>query len=261
MFQRFLNKQTQVTLTLINSQLIEQSLMFNRANVIIYLLALMPFMASSKITVFSENLSGYQYYDEHGEFVGQNYDVVKKALALAEIEYELNVLPWSLAYNGVLRDANACIFSLARLPMREPKFHWVGKLSGFSAYFYALPEKQIKIDSISAAKQFKTAVIENNFSHHFLSQHGFKTGAQLLVIENVDKLFHIMRQRKDLLDLVVLNETQYTSKRQLDGSTPKLSKVFKVGEEVTSLYFACNINMPPEMVSKLTSGFAQTNPN
>ncbi|MDE3270986.1 hypothetical protein [Pseudoalteromonas sp. G4] len=234
--------------------------MFNRYTVFISLLALMPFMAFGKITVFSENLSGYQYHNEHGAFVGPNFERVKKALAKANVEYELNVLAWSLAYNGVLRDPNACIFSLARLPMREPNFQWIAKLSRFTAYFYALPEKHISLDSIIAAKNYKTAVIENNFSHHYLKQHGFELGAQLLVIENVDKLFHIMRQRKNLLDLIVLNETQYKTKRQLDTTTPQLTKVLKINQDATSLYFACNKGMDEEMVNKLKLGFANTNP-
>ncbi|AIY67038.1 hypothetical protein [Pseudoalteromonas piratica] len=234
--------------------------MFKRFIAIFLLIAFVPFSALGKIIVFSENLTGYQYYNEHGDFVGPNFSKVEKALKRANIEYELNVLPWSLAYNGVMREANACIFSLARLPMREPKFQWVAKLSRFSAYFYALPEKQIKLDSISAAKNYKTAVIENNFSHHFLTQHGFELGAQLLVIENVDKLFHIMRQRKNLLDLIVLNETQYKSKRQLDATAPKLAKVLKLGEDATSLYFACNLAMSQDLIAKLKAGFEDTNP-
>ncbi|WP_105172868.1 amino acid ABC transporter substrate-binding protein [Pseudoalteromonas sp. T1lg24] len=233
--------------------------MVNRLAALYVLLCLMPISAFGKLTVFTENLSGFQYYNEHGKFVGPNFDKVHRALSAANIDYELNVLGWSLAYNGVLRDPNACIFSLARLPMREPHFKWVAKLSHFTAYFYALPEKQIKLESILAAKEYKTAVIENNFSHHYLTQHGFKLGAQLLVIENVDRLFHIMKQRKHVLDLIVLNEKQYKTQREIDKTTPELTKVFKFKQEATSLYFACNTKISDDMITKLKAGFEAVN--
>ena len=79
------------------------------------------------------------------------------------------------------------------------------------------------------------------------------------MIENVDRLFHIMKQRKHVLDLIVLNEKQYKTQREIDKTTPELSKVFKFKQEATSLYFACNTKISDDMITKLKAGFEAVN--
>ena len=220
------------------------------------LLLFSPF-CYSKITIYTEILYGYQYFDSQGEFVGPNSMQVKKGLQTSGIEYQINVLDWSVSYNAALRDKNSCIFSIARLPIREQQFHWIANLSNFSAYFYALPEKQIVINNVEQAKQYKTAVIESNFSHHFLMQKGFSVGNELIVIENIDKLFQLMSYRKELLDLIVLNDKQYQAKRASEDDVPELSPIYKLVAKEKNLYFACHKDMDKRLITKLKQAFKQ----
>ncbi|UUZ56500.1 hypothetical protein LP419_15750 [Massilia sp. H-1] len=61
-----------------------------------------------------------------GQLTGFATDKVRVIMERAEIDYEIEVLPWKRAFMLAQTQANACIYSTTRIPERETQFKWVG---------------------------------------------------------------------------------------------------------------------------------------
>jgi polar amino acid transport system substrate-binding protein len=74
------------------------------------------------LNIVTELFPTYQYLDSDEKLVGPTVSKVERVLSDSNIEYNLIVQPWHIAYNAVLRDDNMCIFSIGRNSEREDMF-------------------------------------------------------------------------------------------------------------------------------------------
>ncbi|OUL58748.1 hypothetical protein B1199_00200 [Pseudoalteromonas ulvae] len=209
----------------------------------------------AKINIVTEIFPNFQYLNSEGQLIGLSTKKVEQALQSANIDYTLTVYPWSVAYNAALRDRNTCVFSLARIAAREDKFAWVAKLHGFNASFYALEGSDIALNSIEQAKAYKIAVVRDNFSHHYLKDEGFSELSNLIVIDNFDKIYDLIDTRKDIVELLVLNEEQFNFRKTVDTSLLKLQPIFRIEAVKSDLYFACHKEMDHGQLTALKAAF------
>ncbi|MDW7548500.1 transporter substrate-binding domain-containing protein [Pseudoalteromonas sp. McH1-7] len=203
------------------------------------------------LNIVTENFPDFQYQNEKGELIGRAADKVKTVLDDAGIKYTINVLTWPAAYNAALRKDDTCVFSTARNNVRENEFEWVFPIDAFTTSFYGLRENEIELESLEDAKRYRTAVIRDNFSHQFLMEHGFIEGKQLLIINSFDKVFELLNTRKDFVDLVVLSDAQFRFRRTQEQTAYLLEPVYTLDDFSTSLYFACNKNVPKYILNKI----------
>ncbi|WP_404344186.1 substrate-binding periplasmic protein [Pseudoalteromonas mariniglutinosa] len=211
----------------------------------------------AKITVVTENFPRFQYLNEQGELVGSAAEKVLRALASSGIEYSLLVNNWSISYNSALRDTNTCIFSAARLPAREDKLLWIAKLEEFTASFYSFKSKQLTLNSLEQAKQYRIAVLKDNYSHQYLLEQGFSEYEQLIVLNSFDNIYEILKSRRASIDLVALSDQEVAYQLQKDRSLAELIPVMPVASSQPPLYFACNKNLNTVLLEKLTTAFKQ----
>ncbi|MDP4486457.1 MULTISPECIES: transporter substrate-binding domain-containing protein [Pseudoalteromonas] len=213
---------------------------------------LMSFSALAyTLNIVTENFPDFQYLNEKGELIGRSADKVRAVLDDSGIDYTINVLSWPAAYNAALRKEDTCVFSTARNTIRENEFTWVFPIDTFSTSFYALRESKIKLNKLEDAQAYRTAVIRDNFSHQFLMEHGFQEGKQLILINSFDKVFELLKTRKDFVDLVILSDAQFRFRSAKEHTAQLLEPVYTLEQFNTSLYLACNKNVPKHILEKL----------
>lgn len=212
----------------------------------------------AKLNVVTENFPPAQYLNEHNELKGHLADKVRKALNASLLDYSISVYSWSTAFNMVLRDSQTCIFSISRSAERENKLLWIAELSGLDAYFYALKSKNIKVDSLEQAKNYRIAVLKDNYSHQYLVSKGFEEGKNLLLINSFDNISKIIHNRKNSIDLVILPKQRAEFELASQINKDHLQPLFKLNKEQPSLYFACNKKIEPNLIKKLTLAFSTT---
>ncbi|AZZ95882.1 transporter substrate-binding domain-containing protein [Pseudoalteromonas sp. R3] len=207
------------------------------------------------LTLVTENFAHFQYVNGEGELVGHAAEKVVKVLNEADIEYQLSVDNWSISYNSAKRDPNTCIFSIAKSKHRNELFTWVFPIGSFTTSFYALKTANIRIDNLEQARQYKIAVIRDNFSHQFLKSHGFTEGQQLLLIQSFDKIFQLLATRRDSVDLVILSDAQFDHKSKSEPMSSELERVMTLNKMNSQLYFACNKKVPPSVTSRIKAAY------
>ncbi|CAM2880328.1 substrate-binding periplasmic protein [Pseudoalteromonas distincta] len=210
---------------------------------------------AAEITIVTEVFPDFQYIDENNQLAGRSVDKVKKALATTDIKYTMSAHSWAVSYNAVLRDKNTCIFSIVKLPNREDKFSWIAQLERFDSAIYSLKSRHIHLNTLNDAKNYKIAVLRDNFSHHYLLERGFSETKNLLIIDSLDKIDKIISTRYDILDFVILSNKQFNYRAKLEPKLKLLEPVLNLNTKQPPLYFACNINMEQSLQDKLSAAF------
>ncbi|MDQ9093245.1 MULTISPECIES: substrate-binding periplasmic protein [Pseudoalteromonas] len=221
-----------------------------------FLFIIISSQSVAKLNIVTEHFPPAQYLDENNQLVGDIADKVRRVLDASALDYAISVNGWSTAFNMALRDPQTCIFSMTRSISRENKFVWIAKLAELDAYLYALNSKNIAITSLEQAKQYRIAVLKDNYSHHYLLSQGFEEGKNLMLMSSFDNIFQIVQNRKNSIDMVVLPEQRAQYEQAKGDMADKLLPVLRLDLEQPGLYFACNKQLDNPTKTRLSSAFS-----
>ena len=205
---------------------------------------------SAKINMVTEHLAPFQIV-ESNTITGLSSEIVKATLKATQYSYNLSAHTWEVSYNQALKEANTCIYSLARIPSREKLFQWIGAITHSNTSFYALENKKIQISRLEDAKNYKIAVINSDVSHHFLLSKGFVENKHFYVLNNYDALLKLLEIPSRNIDLVISNEALLTYRVNHVKELLKYKKIMKIKELNLDLHLACSLKTEKAIVRKL----------
>lgn len=206
---------------------------------------------AQKITILTEHLAPFQIVNQDS-IGGISTEIVEATLKATNYEYEIAVYPWSISFNRAKREENTCIYSLSRIPDREPLFQWVGHIISSTISLYSLASKQIIINNLSDAKKYKIAVIRDDVTHHFLLSKGFVENENLYVMNNYDSLLKLLDIPSRNIDLVVLNDDLIYNRVKSTEAALKYKNVYNMHDLTLNFHLACSVNTEKIIVDKLT---------
>lgn len=207
---------------------------------------------AAKLKIVTEHLAPYQIVTDNS-ITGLSTEIIEATLKESQYPYELSAHPWSSAFHTVKHEKNTCIYSLARIPSREPLFSWIGHIASSSVSLYSLKNSKITINNIEQAKAYNIAVIRDDFSHHFLLSKGFTENTNLYVVDNYHALLKLLEMPNRNIDLVIINDDLLKYRVANVGDIKKYKNVFKFEELSLDFYLACNLNTDPQIINDLTN--------
>ena len=87
----------------------------------------------------------------------------------------IEFMPWSRAYREVQGPGQIALFTMARTPLREPLFKWVGPVVTFYSSIHAPAQGGLRLRSLEDAKRFEAVlVVRDWFTAEELTTLGFK---------------------------------------------------------------------------------------
>jgi polar amino acid transport system substrate-binding protein len=205
---------------------------------------------ATKLNILTEHLAPYQIVNEDS-ITGLSTEIVEATLKESQYAYEIEAYPWALSFRRAKHEKNTCIYSLARIPQREPLFKWVGHIATSTVSLYSLKSNQVVISTIEEAKKYNIAVIREDVTHHFLLTKGFVENGNLYVVDNYDALLKLLDLSSRHIDLVVLNDDLLKHRVKNLNDTFKYSNAFQLKELTMHLHFACSVNTDNRIVDKL----------
>ncbi len=205
---------------------------------------------ASKLTIVTEHLAPFQIV-ESNSITGFSTEIVKAVLDESGLEYGIEAFPWSLSFNRAMQEEDICIYSLARIPDRELLFQWVGHITTSTISFYTLKEKTLKISNLHDAKKYKTAVIKDDVTHHFLLSKGFIEGTNLYVMSNYDALLKLLETPSRQIDLIIINDDLINNRVKSKQDAAKYQNVHMLDELTLDFYFACSLSTDKRVVGQL----------
>ena len=161
-------------------------------------------MSAEDLTYYTEDYPPYNY-EKDGELTGISVDTLKlvwEEMGVAPQKIEL--VPWARGYNKLKKSSGTCLFATTRTPERENLFKWACPVAaGSRNVLIAKKDRNISIDSIEAANQYKIGAIRDDVAEQlFLSEGGDKSK-----LESVAKMeTNLKKMQAERIDLLAYAE-------------------------------------------------------
>ncbi|MBA6264222.1 ABC transporter substrate-binding protein [Colwellia sp. Bg11-12] len=205
-----------------------------------------------KLTLYTENWAPYQYTDPQGNVKGSSIAKVKKVLDAANWPYEIQVVPWARAIFQIHVVPNSLIFSIARIPERENKYHWLGLLNTVKSKLITSSEnKDIKINKLSDIKKYVLILKRKEASSLYFSEHNLINEEKVIWVTSSTQALHLLNMGRG--DLYPDTEVGFTS--AVENSPYNLSQfnyAYDFTELSTSLYIATSRSTDLQLVKDLS---------
>jgi len=206
------------------------------------------------LTVVTEHLPPYQIVSKDNRISGFSTDLVTEIVKRSGYKLNIQSYSWARSYNLAQKKENTCIYSMARLPVRESLFKWVGALTVTNSVLWGKKNHQpLQLNSLEQAKKHTIAVIKNDATHLALLARGFNEGKNLYIIENTKSLFNLLIARENI-DLIVADDVTVGYRAKLAGvSMDKLSRLFEIEDLSLDFHLACSLSTDDKIITKLKS--------
>ncbi|WP_419798604.1 MAG: substrate-binding periplasmic protein [Terasakiella sp.] len=210
----------------------------------------------SKVKVVTSFYEPYSFAEE-GAAQGIAVNQVRKILAQLHFFPSISVYPWARAYNIALNIPNTLIFSMARTPEREEKFHWIGPVVGFDVHIFKHKErKDIQVHNLAQLRNYQIGALRKDVKGQYLKKHKIAV-TELTSEENGIKL--LLNNRLDLMPADI-TATKYRLEKM--GFSPDiLEPVYHLSEISRPLYVAFSLNTPMETVNAFRNAYKKAFPN
>jgi len=183
-------------------------------------------------------------YEEDGNIKGFSTEIVEEILRRMDKKIDIELLPWSRAYNLTLTKEGYALFSVVKSQDREPYFKWVGPIIESSrSVFWGLEGKEYGIKKLEDAKRYKIGTYKNDADEQYLIAQGFQNLDS--VVSNEQNLKKLLSGR---IDLWATGDTVGYSMLEKIGAKTKIKPVFTIREE--QMYIAFSKSTPQDTINK-----------
>ncbi|GAA5130947.1 substrate-binding periplasmic protein [Thalassotalea piscium] len=136
-------------------------------------------------------------YPFEGHAKGPSAEILQLLLEEAELEGEIEFMPWSRVYKTALTRPNTLIMTIIRTPARENKFQWITKVSDT---VYSFTSKIASVydyaDTLTIAKKRVTAVVRGSSGYNYLIRKGFSEEENLYLVGSVETAIKLLNNNK-----------------------------------------------------------------
>jgi len=206
---------------------------------------------STKLNIVTEHLAPFQIVDDD-MINGISSEIIKATLDASPYPYNLSAHPWTESYSQAKKEKNTCIYSLVRMPNRENLFQWVGPITKTNISFYSLSKNKIIINDLADARKYKTAVVKDDATHHFLLSKGFEENTHFYAMNNYDGLLKLLDIPSRDIDLVIINDDLLSYRLNHSKDILKYKKVHSIEDFSFDFYLACSLNTKMNIVNNLS---------
>ena len=209
------------------------------------------------LNIITEGVYPMAFLDpEKNQITGFATQYLRDLLALTDIEYDVNIYPWTRTYRLALSEPNQLVISIARTPRREDKFIWFEPIMDLEFYLYGLADRKDELtDSAIDSKSSPIGVIRNDFNHEELQAEGY---TNIIAGENAQALAYLLLRKR--VDYIVTSDSAlayFDIGFQLTAD--QLYKAQSLEFMNFSIYYAFSKSTDPRIVKELTRASKELN--
>lgn len=216
-------------------------------------LAFAPPSFAQKLLIYTDDWAPYNFKN-NDEIVGISTEIIKEAMAIAGVDYEIIMRPWARSYKTVTRTPNTALFTIHRSDKRESLFKWAGPIVKSNIYLYKLQSRaDIEIRQFSDLRGFYIGALNSGAVHQHLLSKGLNE-SNLHAQSHADNLLNLLfAERVDLIpgDELDLQYQLKNNKHHYDD----LKKAFFLYD--SRYYIAFNKEVPNNLIDKVQEALNQ----
>jgi polar amino acid transport system substrate-binding protein len=188
---------------------------------------------------------------ENGRIVGATTDKVREIMKRAGVDYEIGILPFKRALLLAQTRADACVYSLTRLPERETQFKWVGPTHESDWTLFGRAGREYRVARLEDARDYRIGA-------YFGDVRGEALGAQGYQVDSVrDRLSNPRKLLVGRIDLWVSSRQMARKLIAENGWGGQIVPVLTFKR--TELYLACNPAVPDALVAQMNAALHAMN--
>lgn len=202
------------------------------------------------LVVFTEVSPPYQYQADD-QVSGIATERVRNIISHAGLTAEFKIYPWARAMLNVERSSRALIYSIAKTPQRENRFHWIAPVARFDLSILSLARRDdIQLDNILDLEGLSAAAQRGDIAQTWLTSKGLTVGQDLLLCADI--LCSWQQLKLGTVDIIIEDPNLIESTAELAGLQAGDIKVVQpVAELSVVAYLAANRDMDPQIVKRL----------
>ena len=213
-----------------------------RLSIVLLALSLHTAVAADLTMMIGDNPPFNSFHKDKAQ--GMAVDIVDEMLKRAGLTAQYPVYPWARLFNLAQSEANHCAYTVGRLPEREAMFQWIGPIAFNQWAFFALRERNIKLNSLDDARKYTVAGQRKDAKATWLEGRGFQID---YATEERQALLKLMAKRIDLYPVGLFSADDIAKRHQID---PKLLQPVLVFNRVEN-YLVCSPSTDAKFIAKL----------
>lgn len=201
---------------------------------------------AAPVRLVTEVFPPYQQMQET-TVAGWSVDIVRQIMAIAQLPYQIDVMPWARAFKTASSTPDTLIFSLLRTEERESQFAWIAPLCPMRVSFYASSHRpEVQADGLNSALKYVVGVENGQANYHYLREQGFRESRNLVVVGHNHQLQQMLELGR--IDLMLVSDVYV---QQLPDRGAQLRRVFTAHALEKYLYLAAHPATDPALLDKL----------
>lgn len=191
--------------------------------------------SNAPFNIYTELICRSQFYNEEGTLTGSSVEIVREIQNKVGDDTEIEVLPWSRAYNLILSEDNVILFSTTLTEERRELFQWVGPIFSQPWVFYVKKVAGVEINSMEDAEKLgRIGTYLNDAREQYLISLGF---------DNIDSAVNEVNNLKKLnmgrIDAMIASpDNFFASCREAGIDADTFEEAYLVSEQELYITFS-----------------------
>lgn len=212
-------------------------------------------LKAEQLQFVSEDLPPYHFKDENGQPKGALVDIVKAVAKHANVDYTIEIYPFSRAFHLLKNRPNTLMFSLLRSPSREKQFVWLGEVFRNSAFLVALKNSKPQLKDLAQAKKYTVGTIRGYYSETYLREAGFKDNRNLSLSVKYQHLWRMLFSNR--IDFVLTNNLSLISElSELGFEVGDIERKLELTDFPNKLHLVGNLKLDPSKAKALQNALS-----
>lgn len=200
--------------------------------------------------IVSENIIPYNYLSD-GKPAGISTEILLHLMEKTGLDWPIEFMPWSMAYNIALEQSNILLYSMLRTKDREGHFQWVGPLFTDQMFVYRHSSRtDVEAVNMEQLKLYTVSAIRDNYDSQYLEHHGFVDNKNMVLVDTQEENIRNIIEKK--VDAISLTGSQFKWQTRAMGLTESdLSPLFELKDISNDVYLCFSLKTPGELVKKM----------
>lgn len=178
-------------------------------------------------------------------------DVVKELASRLNLEFSVELVPWTRALYRAKTEEKLMAFSVARIPEREDHYHWIGPVASNEEWLFKLKSRtDIRLHTVKDANRYLVGDVAGSAGLPTFAKFGIKVDTAPSMLSNCKKL---KLGRIDLVPFDPEGISSFAAHCQIP--IENLEKTVRLPLE-NSLYLVLGKSTPLDFIQQLEKEFA-----
>jgi len=206
-----------------------------------------PAIGLAQLRYLTDELAPFNY-QEDGILTGISVEILEavfRDIGVNRTRADVRVVPWTEGFEAARNDTGTVLFSVVRIPEREPYFKWAGPFTSARSVLFAPMARNITIVTAADLNQYRIGTIQDSVENALLVGQGVNA-SQLVPAQTLEELLRMLEAGE--IDLWAMGELPGRHLMLTTAADPNAYEIVYTLSE-NDLYYVFSRDVPDTLVS------------